>query len=95
MIAAVGQASMQRVQVPQWSVAGSSDGSGNRGNHFAEQQPGAEPGVDDARVFANPADARAGGQFPLEDGGGIDAAARLGCRGPARGANRPARIGGI
>jgi len=92
--APVGQASMQRVQLPQRSVArvrgrGKGSASGDWrpfGRHWSdrqggdddsEQQPGAKLLVDHAGVFADPADAGAGGKGALEDGAGVDVAACL------------------
>ena len=41
--ARVGQASRQAVQVPQWSVSGSSGGSASRGHQLAEEQLAPQP----------------------------------------------------
>ena len=78
--ASVGQASMQRVQVPQRSAAigeVSAGRDGERGDDDAEQEPRAELLIDDAGVFADPADAGACGDGALDEGTGVDVAARL------------------
>jgi hypothetical protein len=44
-------------------------------DHFAEEEPGAVVGVDEEGVFADPAEAGAGGEFALEEGAGVGVAA--------------------
>ena len=78
MRAEVGQASMQRVQVPQRSGGGRVVGEDGDGyEEFGEEEPGAIFLVDETGVFSDPAEPGGTGVGPFEQGRGIDADLRI------------------
>src|SRR4051794_5192276 len=48
-----------------------------RRDHFTEEQPRTDVGIDDAGVFAKPADSRAGGELLFHHRSSVDTGARL------------------
>ena len=75
-MASVGQAWMQRVQVPQWSVRGGVGGGVEVEDEFAEEEEGAVGGVDEEGVCLpiHPRPAL-GGEVAFEEGAGVDVGA--------------------
>ena len=69
VMAAVGQAAMQAVQVPQWSGAkGAYGGQVDVHEQSAEEEPASEPGIEQHRVLADPAEPGPRGQRDLHHG---------------------------
>ncbi len=58
-------------------LQGSVGGDGDGGDDDGEEKPGAELLINDAGVFADPADAGFGGEGALDEGAGVDVAAGL------------------
>ncbi len=75
VMARVGQASMQRVHLPQWSPKGGSGRQVEGGEELGEEEPGAEPAVDLDGGLAVPAEAGVGGEVAFEHRAGVDVAA--------------------
>ena len=74
--APVGQASRQRVQLPQRSGKGRIGLELRRGQHHADEEEGAEVRVEQHRVLPDPAQAGPRGEIPLEERTGVHVGAR-------------------
>ena len=72
VMAAVGQAAMQRVQEPQWFFSGGS-GSSSRVVMISDRKnPVAQAAADEVGVLADEAETGALGQVALQQGTGVD-----------------------
>ena len=72
-MAAVGQAGMQALQVPQWALAGCIRRQRQVGEDLAEKEPRAGIARDEIGVLADPAEAGIARERVLEHRRGVDA----------------------